>query len=231
MTGPSDPAPGHPLARSSHDARRPLDARLDPALGAASRAGLAGTEPANLYDSPRETGQITIAPDWRPMEDQPRWRTDFPIDWPQDHYVERREFVKFLFLTSLAFAAGQLWIGAHDWWRRRRPSPPARRVATLAEIPVGGVVTFGYPGPDDDCVLARPRADTLVAYGQKCTHLSCAVVPRVEQGLLRCPCHEGWFALASGRPVAGPPRRPLPLVRLELRGDDIYATGVEERTA
>ena len=70
----------------------------------------------------------------------------------------------------------------------------------------------------------------LVAYGQKCTHLSCAVRPRVEAGILQCPCHEGSFDLASGRPVAGPPRRPLTLVRLELRGNDIFATGIEERT-
>ena len=35
----------------------------------------------------------------------------------------------------------------------------------------------------------------------------------------------------SSRPVlAGPPRRPLPLVRLELRGGEVYAVGVEART-
>ena len=46
----------------------------------------------------RET--ISIPPDGRPAEEQPAWRQDFPIDWPQDHYVERRDFVKFLTLTS-----------------------------------------------------------------------------------------------------------------------------------
>jgi Rieske Fe-S protein len=76
----------------------------------------------------------------------------------------------------------------------------------------------------------RPTADTFVAYSQKCTHLSCAVRPWVRQGLIACPCHEGFFDLASGRPVAGPPRRPLARILLDVRGNQVYATGVETRT-
>jgi Rieske Fe-S protein len=48
--------------------------------------------------------------------------------------------------------------------------------------------------------------------------------------MIHCPCHEGLFDLRSGRPVAGPPRRPLDIVRLQVRGDDIYAVGIEPRT-
>src|SRR5205814_2092924 len=33
--------------------------------------------------------QLTPAPDGRPAAAQPAWRTDFPIDTPQDHYVAR----------------------------------------------------------------------------------------------------------------------------------------------
>jgi Rieske Fe-S protein len=55
-------------------------------------------------------------------------------------------------------------------------------------------------------------------------------VPRVERGELHCPCHLGTFDLATGRPIAGPPRRPLARITLEVRGGVIYATGVEERT-
>jgi Rieske Fe-S protein len=55
-------------------------------------------------------------------------------------------------------------------------------------------------------------------------------VPRVEEGVIRCPCHEGIFDLASGRPLAGPPRRPLSRVRLDVRGGDLFAVGIEERT-
>jgi Rieske Fe-S protein len=66
-------------------------------------------------------------------------------------------------------------------------------------------------------------------FSQKCTHLSCAVVPRLDQNILHCPCHEGVFDLRSGRPTAGPPRRPLSRVALDVRGDDVFATDVETR--
>jgi Rieske Fe-S protein len=52
----------------------------------------------------------------------------------------------------------------------------------------------------------------------------------VEAGTIHCACHEGYFDLRSGRPIAGPPRRPLTLVHLEVMGGVVYATGVEERT-
>lgn len=174
--------------------------------------------------------QITRAPDGRPMDEQPAWRTDFPIDWPQDHYVERRDFMKFMVLTSLAFTSGQVWIAAQNWWRRRRGAAELVRVASLADLPVGATHTFAYPTEHDSCVLVRTGERTFVAYGQKCTHLSCAVVPRVSEHVIRCPCHEGLFDLASGRPIAGPPHRPLSRVRLEFRGDQVFAAGVEERT-
>ena len=85
------------------DPRAPLDIRID----TPGREGLAGTTPANVYGPWRDAEQVTVAPDGRPMEQQPAWRTDFPIDWPQDHYVERRDFMKFMVLTSLAFTVGQ----------------------------------------------------------------------------------------------------------------------------
>ena len=208
------------------DPRSPIDPRID----TPGREGLTGTAPASTYQPLRDPEQVTIAPDWRPMDQQPAWRGDFPIDGPQDQYVERRDFMKFMVLTSLAFTAGQFWIATQNWWRRRRGMPDMRRVATLEQLPVGGLVTFTYPGPQDDCVLVRTRDDALVAYSQKCTHLSCAVRPKVDEGMIHCPCHEGLFDLRSGRPVAGPPRRPLDLVRLQIRGNEIYATGIEERT-
>ncbi len=98
------------------------------------------------------------------------------------------------------------------------------------EVAVGGTRTFAYPAEQDPCLLVRADERTFVAYSQKCTHLSCAVVPSVEDGVLRCPCHDGVFDLRSGVPLAGPPRRPLTRVRLEIRDGRIFAAGVEERT-
>ena len=205
--------------------------RVDPRVDTQGREGLTGTAPAELYVPIAGREQITIAPDFRSPEAQPAWRQDFPIDWPQDHYVERRDFMKFLVLTSAAMTAGQLWIAAENWFRRRQGAAEIRRIASLDDIAVGGVVVFNYPGEHDPCVLVRVSDSELVAYDQKCTHLSCAVIPRPERGDIRCPCHEGLFDLRTGRPTAGPPQRPLNRVSLSVRGRDIFATGIERSTA
>lgn len=169
-------------------------------------------------------------PDGLPPEAQPKWRRDFPIDWPQDHYVARRDFTKFLVLTSLAFAVGQVWIAAQNALRRRRGEPPIARIMGLDEIGVGEARSFNYPGEHDSCILVRTGEETFVAYDNKCTHLLCPVLPDVQAGRLKCPCHHGYFDLATGRPLAGPPRRPLVRISLEIRDGSIYATGVERRT-
>ena len=206
------------------DPRGPLDVRLD----GAAREGLTGTAATSVY-TPAEGERLSVAPDGRPVDDQPAWRQDFPIDWPADHYVERRDFMKFMVLTSGAFTTGQFWIAAQQWRREHQPLPEAR-IASLSAIPVGSAQVFYYPGEHDNCLLVRVSEAELVAFGQKCTHLSCAVTPRVDEGTLHCPCHEGVFDLRSGRVLAGPPPRPLPRVLLEVRGDDVYATGIEWRT-
>jgi Rieske Fe-S protein len=183
-----------------------------------------------LYAPSFEREQITIPPDFAPLDAQPAWRQDFPIDWPQDLYVERRDFMKFMVLTSAALTLGQFWIAAQNWYRRRAGQLPMQRVVAADEMVVGSAVTFTYPDEHEPCLLVRVSENEFVAFNQKCTHLSCAVVPRVDQGSLFCPCHEGRFDLRSGEPTAGPPRRPLTRVMLELRGRDIYAVGIEERT-
>lgn len=168
-------------------------------------------------------------PDGRPLSEQPRWRQDFPIDIPDDDVLARREFTKFLVLTSGAFVAGQGWIGLKSLLRDETPLPE-QRIALEADVRLRGVVEFRYPTDHDPCLLIRLRDGRLVAYGQQCSHLSCAVIPEPEQGRLRCPCHQGFFEISEGRPIAGPPRRPLPRITLAVRDRVIYATGVELRT-
>jgi Rieske Fe-S protein len=177
-----------------------------------------------------EREQITIPPDGRPVSEQPKWRRDFPIDWPQDHYVARRDFTKFMVLTSFAFVVGQFWIVAQNFLRQRRGQPPMRRIAGLNDLTVGQSLVFVYPDEHDKCLLVRTGEDRFVAFGQECTHLACAVVPEPEKKRFLCPCHNGSFDLETGKPLAGPPRRPLPRVTLEIVNGAIYATGVEVST-
>ena len=168
----------------------------------------------------------TAAPNGLPPDEQPAWRQDFPIDWPQDHFVARRDFTKFLVLTSLPFALVQIGLGLLNGFRRHH-QPPVKAIAVLADIPIGGVHVFHYPEEHDPCLLLRPDADTLRAFSQKCTHLSCAVYYSRESNRLECPCHKGFFSVADGSVLQGPPSRPLPKILLEKRGDELVAVDVK----
>ena len=156
-----------------------------------------------------------------------KWKADFPIDWETDNEVTRREFAKFLALTSLALFAGNAWLLIKSWWRGE-PFLPAKVIGDISQLPVGAVLQFQYPRAIDQAMLLRVSEDKLLAYSQRCTHLSCAVYWAKENGRLECPCHEGVFNLADGSVLAGPPTRPLPRIKIERRGTAIVATGVSE---
>lgn len=161
-----------------------------------------------------------------PEQGTPRWREDFPIRWENDHYVSRRDLAKFLTLGSALLAAASTVLAVAG--RLFRPSPyPRTRIGQLSQIPLNGSKLFRYPTASDPCILVRSSSGQLTAWSQVCTHLSCAVVYWKEEKTLYCPCHRGQFDPESGRPTAGPPQRRLPRIQLEVRGDDIYATGVE----
>jgi Rieske Fe-S protein len=111
----------------------------------------------------------------------------------------------------------------------RGRSPGELRIASVDELEIGHAVTFHYPKSRDPCLLIRQSEDEFLSYSSLCTHLMCPVRPEVEHSRLHCPCHEGYFDLATGRPTAGPPRRPLPRIQLRIDRGEIYATNVEAR--
>jgi nitrite reductase/ring-hydroxylating ferredoxin subunit len=153
----------------------------------------------------------------------PKWRTDFPIEWESDHYVTRREMVKFLTLGSALLAAAN-WVTAGAMRLLRRGGKTDRFVANASDLDRQGSILFRYPTDRDPCIAVRTPEGKLVAYSQVCTHLSCAVVYNRKENNLRCPCHNGVFDLDRGAPIAGPPTRPLPKIKIEQRGDKLFAT-------
>ncbi len=160
---------------------------------------------------------------------EPLWREEFSIFNADERYVGRRQFAKFLVLTSVGMFVGQAWILFKSLWTRE-PALPARVIANIADVPVNGVKLFRYPTPDDPCILVRLNADTFVAYSQKCTHLSCAVHYVRESAQLVCPCHEGHFSARTGQVLQGPPPRPLPRILLRRDGAQLLAVGVDLQT-
>jgi Rieske Fe-S protein len=138
------------------------------------------------------------------------WKQDFPIPSSEDSYVTRREFTKFLGLTSLAFLIGTCAAAARKLAKRVfGASSPSVAVADLDEMPVGGYKQFRYPTENDPCILLRLSEEKFVAFDQRCTHLSCPVHFDAANNRLACPCHEGFFSAEDGRPLAGPPKRAL----------------------
>lgn len=174
--------------------------------------------------------QLTVPPDGRSPEEQPRWRQDFPIDWPQDEYLTRREFIKFLLLTSAAFSAGQVTFLVSDFVQQQQAAPAPQVITPVADVPVGGSLIFHYPEDSPARLLVRVNEETFVAYEQQCTHLTCPVIPAVDDLELHCPCHDGVFDMLTGRPLSGPPQRPLARVTLEIIAGNVVATGIEKRT-
>lgn len=163
---------------------------------------------------------------FRHSSKEPLWQDEFSIHTADERYVSRRQFTKFLVLTSLGMFVGNTWILVRSLLSRR-PGYSEKDICRAGDIPVGGVWLFRYPTERDPCILIRPDEQTYVAYSQKCTHLSCAVYYARKKNRLECPCHEGYFSVRNGDVLQGPPPRPLPRVILERRGDQLVAVGMD----
>jgi nitrite reductase/ring-hydroxylating ferredoxin subunit len=162
---------------------------------------------------------------------KPLWSEEFSVYAGDDRYVLRRQFTKFLTLTSFGMLVGNTWIwvkallaGGHE------SSLPEVAIASSGDVPAGAVKLFRYPTPQDAAIMVRKSDGQLVAYSQKCTHLSCAVYYSKDNNRLECPCHEGYFSIDTGRVLQGPPPRPLPRIIVHERNGQIFASGIDNQS-
>jgi Rieske Fe-S protein len=165
---------------------------------------------------------------FRRPSSSPLWQDEFPVFTADERYVNRRQFTKFLTLTSFGMFVGNLWVLMRSFFYRA-PSYPQQTIASIDDLQIGGAKTFAYPTKADPCILVRMGVDTWVAFSQKCTHLSCAVYYEREQNRLECPCHQGFFSIVDGSVLQGPPQRPLPRVVLQQKDSKLIAIGMVER--
>ncbi|MCC7228827.1 MAG: Rieske (2Fe-2S) protein [Fimbriimonadaceae bacterium] len=158
------------------------------------------------------------------MED--KLREDFPIDWEEDHFVSRREFLRFMTLASGGLAVGSAALAV--WSRKTNDSIAfdAMRICRVDEVNAGSARGFTYPRPTDLCILIKDTEGEWKAYSRRCTHLSCPVSYEPDKHRLYCPCHNGAFSIEDGRVLQGPPPHPLPKILIETRGEEIWAVGV-----
>jgi Rieske Fe-S protein len=96
-----------------------------------------------------------------------------------------------------------------------RPEPPDRRVRLpLASLPEGRRAEVEYAG--EPVEVQRTEAG-VVARSLLCSHFGCRVEWQGAEQRYHCPCHEGLYD-SEGRPIAGPPNRPLRRLRVEVVG-------------
>jgi len=83
-------------------------------------------------------------------------------------------------------------------------------------IPVGGGMAFAA----SEVVVTQPEKGTFKAFSAVCTHVGC-VCDKVSNGTIDCPCHGSKFAIATGKPVAGPAPAPLPPRQIKIANGTI----------
>ena len=156
----------------------------------------------------------TVAPDRRPESEYPFWRKEFPIDQDAESNRNRRHFFGAAVVAGGALACGQLVsnkLGPQESLAES-PDEPLNLEKNFNDLDDGEAILFHYPNHRSPCLFIRLSESSYVAYLQKCTHLACPVIPHAHENELHCPCHHGTFDLATGEPIAGPPREPLPKV-------------------
>ncbi len=114
-----------------------------------------------------------------------------------------------------------------------------QKIARLSALKVGEPVAFNYPFTDVRNLLVKLGtpggggigADKdIVAFNQQCTHMGGPLDGTYKpkyQALGPCPLHLTTFDLSRhGMVISGHATQSLPQIVLEVKGDDIYATGV-----
>ncbi len=159
------------------------------------------------------------------MED--RLKTSFPVDWEDDNYVTRREFLKFGTMASGAFAVGSVGLAGWSQVKSKGPVFEPQLIALIGDLEPGKAIPFNFPRAKDLAILIQKPDGEYVAYGRRCTHLSCPVVYESHNSRLFCPCHNGAFSVEDGSVLQGPPPHPIPAIEIDIRDQEIWAIGVK----
>jgi Rieske Fe-S protein len=86
-------------------------------------------------------------------------------------------------------------------------------LGSVSQVPVGGGQVF----PDQKVVVTQPSQGVWKAFSAVCTHAGC-LVDQVADGTITCPCHLSKFSVADGSVQSGPAPKPLPPVKVEVKG-------------
>jgi Rieske Fe-S protein len=145
----------------------------------------------------------------------------------QNSEGNRRSFLSIVLSGSLlGFVASFLY----PVWRflippkGAEPKPTNVLVGTTGELTPNSGKIFRF-GNEPGILLNTPRGE-LRAFTATCTHLACTVQYRPDREHIWCACHDGHFDL-NGINIAGPPPRPLTRFKVNIKGDQVFASRAE----
>jgi cytochrome b6-f complex iron-sulfur subunit len=139
--------------------------------------------------------------------------------------ITRRDFMKLvnkgLVVTGALVITAPVVAYFYPSDLQETPSEPVR-VCSVDELPVGESKTIGY-GRYPALVINTPEG--LRAYSAVCTHFACIVKWENQEGLIYCPCHDGYFDPQDGHVVSGPPPLPLAAIPVNVVNNEIFIGG------
>lgn len=105
---------------------------------------------------------------------------------------------------------------------------PGQKIASFEEIKRAGQFSFSYPDAASPCLAIYVPEAGVVAYSILCTHKGCPIVFKPKEMLFECPCHFSRFdAEKNAQEICGQATTRLPRIELEVRGQDVFAIGVD----
>ncbi len=126
-------------------------------------------------------------------------------------------------LAAGAAGAGAVALAACGSSSKKAAEQPAGNapLAKLADIEVGKCVSATLPG-GKPAIVARPTADTAVAFSAKCTHMGCTVAPAGAE--LHCPCHGSVYNATTGSVIHGPAPKALAKIDVHIANGEVVTT-------
>ncbi len=137
----------------------------------------------------------------------------------------RRSFLNILLGGSLVGFLSSVFYPVYRFFvlpkNTGEPVPNSVMAGTVDELKPnsGKIIKFGRM----PVILIRTPEGEIRAFSAICTHLECIVQYRADFEHIWCACHNGHYNL-QGINIAGPPPRPLPPFKVNIKDGKIYVS-------
>lgn len=141
-----------------------------------------------------------------------------------DSNKSRRNFLKYFFGGSLMAFAFSVFYPIVKYLKPPKSSEPVPTSVIAGQVgelkPNSGKI-FRF-GNEPGILINTPKGE-LRAFTAICTHLACTVQYRADYEHIWCACHDGHYNL-NGINIKGPPPRPLAKFKVNIKGEQIFAS-------